>query len=547
MSSSASASEAVRLWTRAAALGSLWAALEVTAGSLLHNLHIPFAGTVLAASGILLMTTALQRWPSPGLVWRAALIAALMKSISPSAVILGPMVGIFSEGVILFLAVSVLGRGLAGCLIGGALAVAWTLAQKVLSLLITYGPDFIALYEGLVRFAARATGWQSLGPEEVVFGLLAAQAGLGAAAGACGWWVGRQPCGSAVSVLDRAAAGATPAALDAEPGHPATLPLLMLALVLGLWWIGRAGLVTGGAPLLVAAGLAVYRYRASMRRLAKPRLWIELALVLLLSGLVLGALGNRGSWREGLLAGAEMAVRAVFVVVMFSAIGIELKRSPWIRRLSHGPLAPARQALEAAFRALPDFIASLRDLPSLWRHPRLAIGELLNRAELWQREFEREHAAAPHILLTGAKGAGKTTLLEATARLLMAAGAHVAGILSPGEFDNGRRARFDLLILDTGRRLPLAERDGNGPPGSGRGYRFLTEAIAAGRAALSTERIRRADVLFIDEVGPLELRGEGWAPALDEVASAGKPMVWVVRPGLLDEVRRRWQLDNAIV
>jgi len=547
MSNSASASDAARLWTRAAALGSLWAALEITAGSLLHNLRIPFAGALLAAAGVLLITTALGRWPWPGLVWRTALIAALMKSISPSAIILGPMVGILSEGVILFLAVSVLGRGLAGCVIGGALAVAWTLGQKILSLLITYGPDLISLYEGLVRFAAKAAGWHSLDPNEVILGLLAVQALLGAAAGAAGWWIGRQGRQGSVPSLNRALAAAAPPGLDGEQGHPAALPLLALTLVLGLWWFGRAGLAAGGPVLLGAATLAAYRYRRSMRRLAKPRLWIELTLVFLLSGLVLGALGSGRHWRDGLLAGAEMAVRAVFVVVLFSAIGAELKRAPWMHRLSRGRLAPARQALEAAFQALPDFIASLRDLPALWRHPRRAIAELLDRAELWQQEFERRHARPARIVLTGPQGSGKTMLLEAAAAHLAAAGLRVAGILSPGHFENGRRARFELLILDTGERLPLAERDSNEPPESGRCYRFRAESIAAGLAALSGERLAGADAVFVDEVGPMELRGEGWAPALDRMGELPAPVVWVVRPKLVEEVRRRWGWGEAEV
>lgn len=546
MSGSASASEKARLWSRAAALGSLWAALEITAGSLLHNLRIPFAGTALAATGVLLMTTALQRWPAAGLVWRAGLIAALMKSISPSAIILGPMVGIFTESVILSLAVTLLGRGLAGCVLGGALAVSWTLAQKILSLLITYGLNFIPLYEGLVRFAARSTGWTALGPRELILGLLAVQAALGAAAGAAGWWLGRRPAQAPAAPLRRAGTGTTPGWHQAGLSHPALLPALVAALALGLWWIGRSGLIAGGPPLLAAAIWIAWRYRQAMRRLAKPRLWIELAAVLLLSGLVLGALGS-GGWRAGLRAGAEMLVRAVFVVVMFSAIGVELRRSPWIDRWTRTRFAAARQALEAAFRALPDFIASLRDLPSLWRHPHAAVAELLDRAELWQQEFERSLRRAPAVVLTGPRGSGKSTLLEQTAARLRREGLRVAGILSPGHFENGLRVRFDLLILDRNERLLLAERNGNEPPDSGRCYCFRPEAIAAGVAALQPERTAAADVVFVDEIGPMELRGEGWAPALDGLASAGKPMVWVVRPRLVEEVIRRWRLEGAVV
>lgn len=546
MSGSASASEKARLWSRAAALGSLWAALEITAGSLLHNLHIPFAGTALAATGVLLMTTGLQRWPAAGLVWRAGLIAALMKSISPSAIILGPMVGILTESVILFLAVSALGRGLTGCLLGGALAVSWTLVQKILSLLITYGLNFIPLYEGLVRFAARSTGWTALGPRELILGLLAVQAALGAAAGAAGWWLGRRPARALAAPLRRTGAGTPLEFRQAALSHPALLPALAAGLVLGLWWISRSGLPAGGPPLLAAAIWIALRYRRSMRRLGRPRFWVELAAVLLLSGLVLGVLGS-GGWRAGLLAGAEMLVRAVFVVVMFSAIGVELRRSPWIERWTRTRFAAARQALEASFRALPDFIASLRDLPSFWRHPHAAVAELLDRAELWQQEFERGLHRTPAVIVTGPRGSGKSTLLEQAAARLASEELRVAGIISPGHFENGLRMRFDLLILDRNERLLLAERDGNEPPDSGRCYCFRPETLAAGVEALHPERTAAADVVFVDEIGPMELRGEGWAPALDALAAAGKPMVWVVRPKLVDEVLRRWRLEDAVV
>ncbi|MEN6606025.1 MAG: hypothetical protein ABFD60_02185, partial [Bryobacteraceae bacterium] len=141
------------VWARAAALGSLWAAFEIVVGSFLHNLRIPFAGTILAALGVVLMLAAAQVWRDSGLIWRMAVICALMKSISPSAVILGPMIGIFFEGLIVQAIVGLLGRGWWACVIAGAGAVSWALVQKVTSLLITYGPEFMKLYEGVVRYA----------------------------------------------------------------------------------------------------------------------------------------------------------------------------------------------------------------------------------------------------------------------------------------------------------------------------------------------------------------------------------------------------------
>jgi nucleoside-triphosphatase THEP1 len=47
----------------------------------------------------------------------------------------------------------------------------------------------------------------------------------------------------------------------------------------------------------------------------------------------------------------------------------------------------------------------------------------------------------------------------------------------------------------------------------------------------------------VDEVGPLELRGDGWSPVLERIlADVFGVMVWVVRPELVEEVRTRYPL-----
>ena len=111
-----------RIWQRAAVLGSLWASVEIVVGSFLHNLNVPFAGSALAAFGVIVMTAGHRASPVKGVIWRAALICALMKSISPSAVILGPMIGIAMEGALLETCVRLSGGRAAGYLLGGALA-----------------------------------------------------------------------------------------------------------------------------------------------------------------------------------------------------------------------------------------------------------------------------------------------------------------------------------------------------------------------------------------------------------------------------------------
>ncbi len=103
------------VWLKAAVLGGLWASVEIIIGSFFHNLRLPFGGTILAANATILMIAFYQMWPEKGLIWRAGLIAALMKSISPSAIILGPMIGIMSEALIIEMFLRVFGNNLVHC------------------------------------------------------------------------------------------------------------------------------------------------------------------------------------------------------------------------------------------------------------------------------------------------------------------------------------------------------------------------------------------------------------------------------------------------
>ena len=108
------------IWLKASVVGSLWAAFEIIFGSFLHNLRIPFSGTLLSFVSVILLISFFQIWNEKGLIWRAGLICALMKSLSPSAVILGPMIGIFSEALFVELFILILGRNVLGYAFGGA-------------------------------------------------------------------------------------------------------------------------------------------------------------------------------------------------------------------------------------------------------------------------------------------------------------------------------------------------------------------------------------------------------------------------------------------
>src|SRR5512138_802825 len=142
-------------WIKASIAGTIWAASEIVLGSFLHNLRIPFSGNILTAIGIIILISMSYTWTEKGLFWRAGLICAIMKTMSPSAVIFGPMIAIFSESVLLELSTRLLGRNIAGYSLGAMLAMSWNLFHKIGSFIIYYGANIIDVYTNLLKMAQK--------------------------------------------------------------------------------------------------------------------------------------------------------------------------------------------------------------------------------------------------------------------------------------------------------------------------------------------------------------------------------------------------------
>ena len=123
----------------------------------------------------------------------------------------------------------------------------------------------------------------------------------------------------------------------------------------------------------------VTRYPTSWKRFLKPRIWIGLIAVTVLAGLLLGEITNKQSgWTwSGILIGLQMSLRAIFMVVAFNVVSIELRNPKiigWVLQRGLGQLATA---MEVAFDALPTLIASLGEQRNVLRHPVTSLSRLL--------------------------------------------------------------------------------------------------------------------------------------------------------------------------
>jgi nucleoside-triphosphatase THEP1 len=525
-------------WREAAVLGGLWAAVEIAAGSFLHNLRVPFAGMLLAATGVVLLVAGHRRWGGRGLMWRAAAVCALVKSMSPSAVILGPMIGIAVEGFLVEGAVRIAGRRRAAYWIGGALAVLSSLVQKIVILIITYGWDIVRLYEEAYRYAARQFGFEGDGGLSVLIGLAVVAAAIGVGAAEAGYRVG---------------GASRPRARPAAPPHPAVarsaaaFPAAAIARTLASLALVVAGFVlVAQTPLWLAASIValvitlVTRTMPSVgRRVIRLRLWVELGVVMLASGWLLGAV--RGDWSAGLRAGAAMVTRAAWMLVGFGVLGVALKDARLDAWLRGGRLRTLFETVDAAVSALPVFAAAVADRRSRWRQPRAALLEILRVADdLIGGQATR---TAPRVvLLTGYRGAGKTTLLAELVATARARGYTVAGTLQHAVLRGGERCGYDVEDVGTARRTILCRvtlPEGLRAAAQVGRFAFSARGIAFGRRAL--RRALVADLIVVDEIGLAETAGGGWAPLLDLVMSAPRSaVICAVRHEVVDAVSARW-------
>jgi hypothetical protein len=385
-------------WVKAAVVGGLWASVEVIVGSFLHNTRLPFAGTILAFTGTVLLLGFYSVWPVKGLIWRAGLITAIMKSISPSAIILGPMTGILLEALLVETVLRIGGKNLFSFIIASILSISSALLHKIVSLLIFYGFDLIQVYVNMVNFAPKQIKMPQAGAMEILYVLLAFYVVFGIVAGLTGYYTGKR-----VTVLKKSGKynleiKESPAMKDffeIKNGNKTYLFLIAVhsaVIPAVLFLINYADITLAFSIMTLYMVLSGYRYRYSLRRLRKPVFWLQLVVIVLLSAFFWengnGAL--TGFSTEGFYNGMEMAMRALFIVVAFTSLSVELRNRKVRNILYNAGLGKFYRAVSMAFGALPLMIGMLPTSKEIIRSPLKSFLRPLVMADKWVEVFTNE-------------------------------------------------------------------------------------------------------------------------------------------------------------
>jgi len=131
--------------------------------------------------------------------------------------------------------------------------------------------------------------------------------------------------------------------------------------------------------------------------------------------------------------------------------------------------------------------------------------------------------ATKNVLVTGRPGIGKTTAVMRAAEELRKAGLRVGGFVSREERKGGARTGFVIVDLETSEKAYLA-RVGDGTPRIGKYVVLVDELERVGVAAIK-RALQSAQVVVIDEIGPMELLSQSFKQAVVEALNSAKPVV----------------------
>jgi nucleoside-triphosphatase THEP1 len=541
-------------WIKASIIGTLWAASEIVLGSFLHNLKVPFSGNMLTAIGIVILISVSYIWTEKGLFWRAGVICAIMKTMSPSAVIFGPMIAIFSEAVLLEISVRLLGRTFAGYILGAMLAMSWNLFQKIANFIIFYGFNIVDLYTSLIKFAQKQLNIHSdivwLPPIILlimycIFGLISALVGI-----RIGRKILKQPAvHSSLSINNSYVEKQN----ERKPEFNYSIIWLFVNIVViigSLVLLSNASMVVWSSSIIAIVILWAFRYKRALRQLSKPKFWIFFFIITMLAAFTFSSItSGSNSMKQGFLLGLQMNFRAILIIVGFSVLGTELY-NPRIRNFflkTYFKQLPL--ALELSFESLPSMIANIPELKTIIKNPVSVIYLIISQVDIRLAELKGKLDSFQKIfILTGTSEQGKTTQIQKIIEVLKENKISVGGIFSPRVMENGKTIGYDIInIVTTEREKFLRVTKDEIQMKIGR-FSIFPKGLERGYDALKPSANVGNKIVIIDEAGYLELENKGWAGSIQNLLKASNNhIILVVRDIFVEKIIQKWNLNQAFV
>jgi nucleoside-triphosphatase THEP1 len=477
----------------------LWVLNEVMFGGIIHGLKIPVSGLVVGSCAIVCICLIAWYVPKKGAIIKATIIVAIFKmALSPQA---PPpaYIAVFFQGLMGELLFWNRRFFKLSCLLLAVFALVESGLQRILVLTIVYGNDLWKVINdsinGLTRQKTTVNYSLLIGSGYVLLHFIA---GL-----LVGWWASVLPS----KIAKWGKEEKNKIVLSNEVVANISMPSKR-----------RKRLKKG---LLVVWIILVLLYIQSYFKIGDPLLPSHISLQILLRSLIIVL-----SW--------------LFII------------GPLLKQLLHYWLqkkkSKSQQDVQQVLQLLP---ATQQLITASWKHSSGQKGwkRVIDCSKIILVNALNPVVAGRFFILTGPVQTGKTTSLVKWSEKRD----DVFGILTPvvnalpaGSSVQGKRTFMDAHA----RHLFDMEATENEKERLFVG-RFIFSKISFDKAIQVIRNAKdKNGWLVIDEIGPMELRGDGFREVLKEVIASGnekQKIVLVVREGLVDEVKESFQIKEAVV
>jgi nucleoside-triphosphatase THEP1 len=338
----------------------------------------------------------------------------------------------------------------------------------------------------------------------------------------------------------------------AEKGYSLILLTFNLISIAGILLLINLNYIIASAILSVFyISYCIIKYKNSLKRLGKITFWISFIIITFAAAFLWNGFSHSAFFStDGLIIGLKMNARAIIIVIGFASLSVELK-NPIIKTILYNRgFASLYQSLNLAFSALPFFLSNISVRSK--KNKRMSgktIHGILGQAESLLNKFEKDHLVKPEIIIvTGEIHQGKTSFTQKIVFDLLYQKIRIAGFVSIGIVKDGTRTGFNLAEIGSSRQVELcSDRKDDKGLKMGRFY-FKQEALDFGNEILNPHNLSDKQLIVIDEIGPLEIKGLGWSEAIDKsIRSFLIPQLWVVRKNLVQKIIRKWNIGNVYI
>lgn len=175
-----------------AVFGTLWGLLEITLGTALKSLRIPFTGFIMVGLVLVILLAGRRFVPRRGSILMMGGVAALLKVFSIGGFVLGPFWAILIEALLAEIIITTLGFRRLSCMLTGVVLLAYTTIHPLIAQRVLYGSGIIQIYLEMLDKGRSVLGLADASLWMVVGAWLALITVLGSAIGLTGHRLGRE-------------------------------------------------------------------------------------------------------------------------------------------------------------------------------------------------------------------------------------------------------------------------------------------------------------------------------------------------------------------